>query len=163
MIFLSHREVAVNLTGGEMKPYYEHEGITIYHGDCRDILPMLEPVDLVLTDPPYGNNTDYGVYEDSESNLRMLINQLFVLLLPLTQRKALTCGVANISKYPEPKWILSWVTPAGAGSGPWGFCCWQPILVYGADPYLRLGMGRRPDTIIDTETSEKNGHPCPKP
>ena len=37
-----------------MKPYYEEPGITIYHGDCRDILPQLEPVDLVLTDPPYG-------------------------------------------------------------------------------------------------------------
>ena len=37
-----------------MKPYYEHGGITIYHGDCREILPTLEPVDLVLTDPPYG-------------------------------------------------------------------------------------------------------------
>ena len=37
-----------------MKPYYEHAGITIYHGDCRDILPQLELVDLVLTDPPYG-------------------------------------------------------------------------------------------------------------
>ena len=37
-----------------MKPYYEHAGITIYHGDCREILPTLEPVDLVLTDPPYG-------------------------------------------------------------------------------------------------------------
>ncbi len=35
-------------------PYYESDGITIYHGDCRDILPELEPVDLVLTDPPYG-------------------------------------------------------------------------------------------------------------
>jgi site-specific DNA-methyltransferase (adenine-specific)/modification methylase len=40
------------------KPYYHDEqyGITIYHGDCRDILPHLEPVDLVLTDPPYGIN-----------------------------------------------------------------------------------------------------------
>ena len=37
-----------------MKPYYERDGITIFHGDCRDILPTLEPVDLVLTDPPYG-------------------------------------------------------------------------------------------------------------
>jgi DNA modification methylase len=37
-----------------MKPYYEENGITIYHGDCKQILPMLEPVDLVLTDPPYG-------------------------------------------------------------------------------------------------------------
>jgi DNA modification methylase len=37
-----------------MTPYYDKDGITIYHGDCRDILPSLEPVDLVLTDPPYG-------------------------------------------------------------------------------------------------------------
>jgi site-specific DNA-methyltransferase (adenine-specific) len=41
-----------------MNPYFERDGITIYHGDCREILPMLEPggVDLVLTDPPYGLN-----------------------------------------------------------------------------------------------------------
>lgn len=37
-----------------MKPYYEADGITIYHGDCREVLPTLAPVDLVLTDPPYG-------------------------------------------------------------------------------------------------------------
>jgi site-specific DNA-methyltransferase (adenine-specific) len=36
-----------------LKPYYSHAGITIYHGDCREILPTLPPVDLVLTDPPY--------------------------------------------------------------------------------------------------------------
>lgn len=37
-----------------MKCYYEEKGITIYHGDCREILPSLSKVDLVLTDPPYG-------------------------------------------------------------------------------------------------------------
>jgi DNA modification methylase len=41
-----------------MTPYFEsHDGtITIYHGDCRDVLPTFEAgsVDLVLTDPPYG-------------------------------------------------------------------------------------------------------------
>lgn len=37
-----------------MTPYYDHNGITIYHGDCREILPTLPKVDLVLTDPPYG-------------------------------------------------------------------------------------------------------------
>ena len=38
-----------------LKPYYDDgNGIVIYHGDCREILPHLEPVDLVLTDPPYG-------------------------------------------------------------------------------------------------------------
>ena len=36
------------------KPYYEQDGITIYLGDCREILPTLPKVDLVLTDPPYG-------------------------------------------------------------------------------------------------------------
>jgi site-specific DNA-methyltransferase (adenine-specific) len=38
------------------KPYYEEDGIVIYHGDCRYILPHLPKVDLVLTDPPYGIN-----------------------------------------------------------------------------------------------------------
>lgn len=36
------------------KPYYNEDGITIFCGDCREILPHLPKVDLVLTDPPYG-------------------------------------------------------------------------------------------------------------
>lgn len=36
-----------------MKPYYEEGGITIYHGDCREVLPTLE-VDAIVSDPPYG-------------------------------------------------------------------------------------------------------------
>ncbi len=43
-----------------MKPYYEQDGITIYCGDCREILPQLPKVDLVLTDPPYGVGRDKG-------------------------------------------------------------------------------------------------------
>ena len=39
-------------------PYYDKDGITIYCADCRSILPFLEPVDLVLTDPPYGIGAD---------------------------------------------------------------------------------------------------------
>lgn len=37
-----------------MKPYYEHGGITIYHGDCREMLLGLSGIGSVLTDPPYG-------------------------------------------------------------------------------------------------------------
>jgi DNA modification methylase len=38
-----------------IKPYYDDgKGIVIYNCDCRDILPELPKVDLVLTDPPYG-------------------------------------------------------------------------------------------------------------
>jgi len=35
------------------KPYFQKDDITIYHGDCLDVMPQLEPVDLVLADPPY--------------------------------------------------------------------------------------------------------------
>ena len=37
-----------------MKPYYSDSHVTIYHGDCRDVLPTLEPVECCITDPPYG-------------------------------------------------------------------------------------------------------------
>src|SRR4051812_41571877 len=37
-----------------MKSYYDEGGITIYHGDCEDLLPTIaERVDLVVTSPPY--------------------------------------------------------------------------------------------------------------
>lgn len=38
------------------QPYFENDGVALYHGDCRDILPLFpgETFDLVLTDPPYG-------------------------------------------------------------------------------------------------------------
>lgn len=37
-----------------IKSYYETENGKLYHGDCLEIMPELEPVDLVITDPPYG-------------------------------------------------------------------------------------------------------------
>jgi site-specific DNA-methyltransferase (adenine-specific) len=33
-------------------PYYEQDGITIWHADCREILPVT--ADVLVTDPPYG-------------------------------------------------------------------------------------------------------------
>jgi DNA modification methylase len=42
-----------------MKPYYEHAGIQIFHGDCREVLPQLPPVECVFTSPPYGQQRDY--------------------------------------------------------------------------------------------------------
>lgn len=44
-----------------MRPYFDEDGITIYHGDCRDVLPTLEvKADLLVTDPPYGMNYESG-------------------------------------------------------------------------------------------------------
>lgn len=39
---------------GELTPYYQDDAVTIYHGDCRKVLPRLGMFDLLLTDPPYG-------------------------------------------------------------------------------------------------------------
>ena len=35
-------------------PYHQEEAVTIYHGDCRQILPLLGRFDLLMADPPYG-------------------------------------------------------------------------------------------------------------
>ncbi len=45
-----------------MTPYYQEGGITIYHGDCREVLPSLPPADLIFTSPPYnlGVSTEGG-------------------------------------------------------------------------------------------------------
>jgi hypothetical protein len=39
-----------------MQPYYNHNGITIYHGDCREILPKLTTItETLITDPVWPN------------------------------------------------------------------------------------------------------------
>ena len=37
-----------------MNPYYADEWVTIYHGDCREVLPGIDPVESCISDPPYG-------------------------------------------------------------------------------------------------------------
>jgi len=92
-----------------IKPYYEEDGITIYHGDCLEILPELPKVDLVLTDPPYGLNYNNGdlasqwenVFGGKKENLgiRPIINDgeedsliLFEKFLRITKDKLLKGG-----------------------------------------------------------------------
>ena len=41
-----------------MNHYYQDSAVTIYNGDCRQILPALGEFDLLLTDPPYGIGAD---------------------------------------------------------------------------------------------------------
>ena len=49
-----------------MRPYFEDESVTIYHGDCRELLPMMPKVDLVLTDPPWGIGYDVAGRQDAK-------------------------------------------------------------------------------------------------
>ena len=148
----------------------EHEilapGIEIYQGDCLDVMRDMpdKSVDAVITDPPYGNATEYNTYDDTKANLKSLVNKFMPLAFMTSEKVFVTSGVANMWLYPEPTWTLSWVNPAGVGSSSWGFTCWQPILAYGKDPYLQDRMGRRPDTLFQRMTDkDNNNHPCAKP
>ena len=144
-----------------MKPYYDHAGITIYHGDCREVLrEVLRPVDVVLTDPPYGIGESYLSVTDNRELVQMAVAVVNELRLTVP-RVVVTPGVKNLYIYEQPSHVGSFGYPAGCGLNPWGFTCWQPILFYGKDPYG--GKGSRPDSYTSYEAAEKNGHPCPKP
>jgi site-specific DNA-methyltransferase (adenine-specific) len=43
-----------------MNPYYQDDAVTIYNADCREILPSIDKVDMIFTDPPYGHNNNNG-------------------------------------------------------------------------------------------------------
>lgn len=42
-----------------MRPAYRSESLTVYCGDCLDIIPDLPPVDAVIADPPYSSGGQY--------------------------------------------------------------------------------------------------------
>jgi site-specific DNA-methyltransferase (adenine-specific) len=154
------------------KPYYEDSFCQIFNADCREMLPLLPKVDLVLTDPPYGvalgsrlnNNREreaYSVVDDSPEEIIRLVRFVIAISQVKAERVVLTPGVRNMFAYPQPSHIGAFYYPAASGCNAWGFSCWQPIFYYGADPYA--GKGSKPDSFESTEPAEKNGHPCPKP
>src|SRR3990167_7602013 len=116
-------------------------------GDCLDLMKLMPDkcVDLVLTDPPYGIGYEYDLYNDTKENLVELINSFIFEALRIGKNVVVTPGITNVSKYPEPYWMMAWSYQGGANRGKWGFNCWQPILVYGKDPYLVNGLGARAD------------------
>lgn len=55
-----------------MTPYFEQDGVTLYHGDCREILPGLgQQFQTVLTDPPYGKVR--GDFDQAWTNRRAML------------------------------------------------------------------------------------------
>ena len=144
-----------------MKPYYQDDYAKIYHTDCREILPMLDKVDLVLTDPPYGVNIDYKSFEDTPENLEKIIIPIISECVLKFKRVVLTPGNKFAWKYPKPNDIGVWFNPAGTGYGSWGFNLAHLILYYGKDPT----PNKKASSVTGFFERNENGvgHPVPKP
>lgn len=142
------------------KSYYEEAGIVLYHADCREILPLLEPVDLVLTDPPYG--VGYDTWDDS------CPYDLLPLFLSKCVGTVIWFGAAPqviwVDKfYPRPARILIWAprfTLSHAQQDGISFR-WHPIYCWNIP---RRHDGPVWDILSDsTETGNWWKHTCTKP
>ena len=167
-----------------MTPYYEQDGIVIYHGDCREVLesfPSCFRVNVVITDPPYGvgfsgklakqrgggqtfREGGYS-FDDTPGHIADVVVPLIERCRQMADAVVLTPGTRNMWLYPSPDDLGCFFSAAGTGVGRWGFTCSQPILFYGSDPYLASGMGSRPNSHGQTYPNDANsvGHPCAKP
>ena len=107
-----------------MKPYYEHGGITIYHGDCREIIPMVGRVDAIVTDPPYSSG---GMYRSDRANSTDGKYQIS----HETNRSYGTFSGDNRDQRSFEKWVDTWASsalrlvPEGGGIGV--FIDWRNV------------------------------------
>lgn len=105
----------VPLPAVPFKPYYQSGGITIYHADCRQVLPFLPRFDLLLTDPPYGlgkkltgGQGEWGThFEKSPEWDHVLSPDWLVLQCVALADKAIVWGGNYYELQPTRCW-LSW-------------------------------------------------------
>ena len=167
-----------------MKPYYSHAGITIYHGDCREILPSLERGGCCVFDPPYGIGRTYGPsYDDSASGYWEWFLPCLDLIRLAAPVIAHTHRSIHVTEHVKGwDWIAVWYKPWSSGvrigSSP-VLPHWEPIFLYGI---YTLGVKREafPDVITCNpavspvsrsggsprkwkEVAHATNHPLPKP
>jgi DNA modification methylase len=158
-----------------MVPYYDEGVITIYLGDCREVLPTLA-ADVLVTDPPYGVNLgvskdmrggahglakmSYASYEDTYENFVNVIVPSLAFALTRVKRGGVFSG-PHLQEQPKASVIGGIFCPMAQGRHQWGFKTFHPILFYGVDP--ELNKGARPNVVQLGAQAEANDHPCPKP
>jgi site-specific DNA-methyltransferase (adenine-specific) len=168
------------LQGFPVTPYYEDDWVTIYHGDCRDLIPQVT-ADALITDPPYGvgmgeavdpragtgsfglRRFPYLTHEDTYEVFVADVVPRLNLALARVRRAAIFTG-PHITEQAKPDVIGGVYCPSGVGRHKWGFKTLLPVLFYGVHPRLQRGEGATGATTFQSSaTAEVNGHPCPKP
>jgi DNA modification methylase len=167
--YVPHRTTTKEAT---MKPYYEDESVKIYHADCRDVLPQLDKVDLVLTDPPYGIGYNSNQIDDGSRVLaRSIAGDLDTAVRDefldwWGDRPALVFGSWKKNRPVTTKMLLIWDTLGALGMGdlslPWK-PSHQEIYVLGSG-----FSGKRTSDVLrypPVQSMSKNGrtHPHEKP
>ena len=152
-----------------LKPYYQDEAVTIYHGDCRDILPQLPKVDLVLTDPPYDIESPELkiIWQEVANGMRDKAN----LIWTFNTCRLQVIGQTLIPDFSEIRTAV-WHKPFCPS--PWRFGWswhWEPVIWWmkGID---RQGISRfkfpesdviSVDVIRHTDIQERTNHHDQKP
>lgn len=155
-----------------VEPYYQDEFCTIYNADCRDVLPQLERVDLVLTDPPYGigiSNKDLGggrstgiastkmIYGrwDSERTHSSLITAIREMSLA----QIIWGGNYYADVLPASMGWLVWYKREGLNQRSFADC----ELAWTSFNKAARVFNHRWDGFITDSKEAKNGHPTQKP
>jgi hypothetical protein len=134
-------------------PYYSEDGITIYHADCRDVLPSVF-AETVITDPPYGVGFR-GEHWDKD------VPEIAIALPSLFERVAIVMAPVAMFQFPPPRWVACWARPASSSrSLLGGFNHWSPVLLYG-DCKMRVDF--KSWHAIQHAYPTGFGHPSPKP
>jgi site-specific DNA-methyltransferase (adenine-specific) len=94
------------------KPYYDCDGITIFLGDCREILPYLPKVDLVLADPPYGIDYQFTRRIEWQRKDKIVGDDAFPLWIfdeiKPSNAMFVWCRWDTLSSLPKPKSLIVW-------------------------------------------------------
>lgn len=136
------------------------DGVEIYCGDCREVLPTLGRVDACVTDPPYGVNFDYEGFDDTPEYVVNVAVPVIKFAIEKGWRATLTSGNKCAWLYPKPDDFGVWFNPASTSFGKWGFNLAHIILYYGRDPKPRTSAS---SVWSLHDRAEPNSHPCSKP
>ena len=137
-----------------MKPYYETKLGKLYHGNCSEVMSELEPVDLIITDPPYGVNFKKAEWDKEIPKVALELPSMF-------KACAIIVGITNIWQYPPARWIACWARPASSSrSKVGGFSHWSPVLLYGN---CKLKVDFMSAHAIAHAYPKGFPHPSPKP
>lgn len=157
-----------------MKPYYHDEkyNITIYNGDCRDILPELPKSDLIFTDPPFNTGGKKGWYSKSygagevfdnmtDEDFRVFCDDWFHKARKVTKRILVTPGILPLWNYPAALWMIIISRPAAPSFSKLGsFNVYEPLLVYDK-PLKRITRDVVTFHALNMKRGVETDHPCP--